>query len=789
MGRLFLLSYILVLSSVIESKDLFEWDTSNIPRAQVQVIAKREGYVMHYLTSPKKYLVSRKKKDGRELRDTDNSDLKPHKFKFKRTDDGNNQRLTICTTLDIDELHRELDTEIPLPLYTVALVQREHELNVFVIHVKERKFIRKLVRILNNLDSILWFDYYERHNVHDIFSDKVLQHGDLYLRNRTYNIPFYTGLGEIGSVSDTGLDYKHCAFYPDKDIAKFVFDGLNGKSISQSIKQSTNRVLAYIKLQFHDGLDLVETDFTDSDNGHGTHVTSSFTGSSEGCKENVFFHQSKSKLIFVDASNGNSTHVILPPLLTPLLDLLYISGSRVFSNSWGLSSCDYGLYPYEIDRFVYLHDEMIIVFAAGNNGPLTSSITSPANAKNIISVGASQNDHEAFERFKAEQWIENRDMLNVSKQRKELFHFKNLASFSSRGPTCDGRIKPDIVSVGEFILGAKANAGPLDYPWVLKRGSSMATPELGKYVMNTREILRLQYNTSNPSAALIKNIAITTAEHLSGVKVDIRRNETYKAQIEKGTITEFDEGFGRFSMRKLVNREIQWIDRLYTATTSTRFNRCFVASYTSRERIGLVWTDPPAHIHADKILVNDLNLRVVVNEKAAFLGNKKYGKPDNMNNVEVVSLLFKESDFIRIAVTVSGPITTIPPITMQAYSLVYPSLLKEVSCSDASDWIPPRQCEVNNTIGYAMYKNCYEKCSEYEILVDDTCKCIINYMINETHAYFCDSGNFTEAIEVTSMADTPRRLSNEKMSSKPIIVLIACIFSVFCMYLVFIVIR
>lgn len=35
---------------------------------------------------------------------------------------------------------------------------------------------------------------------------------------------------------------------------------------------------------------------------------------------------------------------------------------------------------------------MIVVFAAGNSGPWSGSVTSPATAKNVITVGASEND-------------------------------------------------------------------------------------------------------------------------------------------------------------------------------------------------------------------------------------------------------------------------------------------------------------------------------------------------------------------------------------------------------------
>lgn len=81
--------------------------------------------------------------------------------------------------------------------------------------------------------------------------------------------------------------------------------------------------------------------------------------------------------------------------------------------------------------------------SAGNEG--NSSwfyITAPADGKNIIAVGA----------------------VNSSNQ---------IASFSSRGPTSDGRIKPDIVAMGAGVYGA--SAGTID-GYHFASGTSTSAP-------------------------------------------------------------------------------------------------------------------------------------------------------------------------------------------------------------------------------------------------------------------------------------------------------------------------
>ncbi len=90
----------------------------------------------------------------------------------------------------------------------------------------------------------------------------------------------------------------------------------------------------------------------------------------------------------------------------------------------------------------------IVVIAAGNSGSAPGTVGSPGAAEKAITVGAVTN------------WTEDG---------KGVY----LAAFSSRGPTLDGRIKPDIASPGVRILSAKAGTAA---GYVSLSGTSMATP-------------------------------------------------------------------------------------------------------------------------------------------------------------------------------------------------------------------------------------------------------------------------------------------------------------------------
>jgi len=87
--------------------------------------------------------------------------------------------------------------------------------------------------------------------------------------------------------------------------------------------------------------------------------------------------------------------------------------------------------------------------AAGNEGPGPYTIGSPGCAPNVITIGAC-NDQD------------------------------RIASFSSRGPTSDGRAKPDLVFPGVDIIAARAAGTSMgkivDEHYTSASGTSMATP-------------------------------------------------------------------------------------------------------------------------------------------------------------------------------------------------------------------------------------------------------------------------------------------------------------------------
>ena len=91
---------------------------------------------------------------------------------------------------------------------------------------------------------------------------------------------------------------------------------------------------------------------------------------------------------------------------------------------------------------------------------------------------------------------------------------EGLVAFSSRGPTLDHRIKPDVVAPGTFILSTRSRdtagtgwATSADPLYFFEGGTSMATPLVAGCTAVLREFAIKQKGIKKPSAALIKAYA------------------------------------------------------------------------------------------------------------------------------------------------------------------------------------------------------------------------------------------------------------------------------------------
>ena len=188
--------------------------------------------------------------------------------------------------------------------------------------------------------------------------------------------------------------------------------------------------------------------------------------------------------------------------VNPYNGSFYYTGSRrahIISNSWGISYFTYDVGASGLDFesiFVaglslpgFLDQQypgILIVQAGGNGGPGYGTITMPGASPFILTVGASTSTH-------------------VWNDTPGWYTYDDVVSWSLRGPTAFGYVKPDVVSVGAFGY----TAAPVGINFWVFGGTSYATPL-------TAGVAALVYQAlggiGDPST--VKRVITTTADPL-----------------------------------------------------------------------------------------------------------------------------------------------------------------------------------------------------------------------------------------------------------------------------------
>lgn len=704
------------------------------------------------------YLVRESRNNDRRRRLGEFTDVLPKrrlKFKYRH----GIHKLIISSSVPADVVMADVTKELPIDHFKVVKSLDEGGEYLFLLRVDgEGAFFNETIHRLVHHPHVLWVDYYHKAKPHNLHSQNLMigiPPGDF----------IYSGEGELITIGDTGVDQSHCAFRSPTLPLRFTYNVHNREEITRHLKEvkaPDAKIRAYLSVEFDDfDGKVTKTDFKDKPRGHGTHVAGTALGSFSNCKRDIGYKSSAS-LLMIDFENSESEDeeegLAVPPSLRPLLLLAYDAGSRIMSHSWGMPVCEYTHYSMEIDNFVYFHDDMIVLFAAGNSGPDSSTIGAPSTFKNGIAVGASQNDYTSSISTRIEDWngaYFQKDGPGIG------FSPSNLADFSSRGPTCDGRIKPDIVAPGEFILSSRSNDSASEFLYM--RGTSMATPGLARLVALIREILSKRFNLPNPSAALVKNILISSAAHLGGHSSHMHRlldGSLYAALESSKTLGYYDEGYGLANLRPLLTEELKFYDRLpiegYRQPQRFRYR----VRYAGMVTVGLVWTDPPGYLHNEKILVNDLNIyaRVINNNQTRRLiyGNH-FELPDELNNIEKIQFAGLVDDEIEVIVSTNGPIVFLPPLTTQRYSLVVSNNLEDLPSLDRcflDD--PPFQCihpfyqgERPCTSGRYDASLCLPSCTPgvKGCVCTRDVPCGLYGKLGDPHFSKCSNGNLTECKE------------------------------------------
>lgn len=228
----------------------------------------------------------------------------------------------------------------------------------------------------------------------------------------------YNGQGVTLAVFDTGFRKSHEAF---------------------ASAYSEGRVLAEYDFVFNDGNTANETGDVSSAWSHGTSTWSQAGGLKDGT---LYGGAYKANFILCKTEDVRSETHTEEDNWVAALEWVDSIGADVVTSSLGYGTFDDTTYSYSysdmdgqttiITQAANLADGLGIVVcnSMGNEGPAAGTITAPADAFNILAVGAVSSGG-------------------------------TIASFSSRGPTFDGRIKPEICAMGLSTLAASSSGDAL----------------------------------------------------------------------------------------------------------------------------------------------------------------------------------------------------------------------------------------------------------------------------------------------------------------------------------------
>jgi serine protease AprX len=185
------------------------------------------------------------------------------------------------------------------------------------------------------------------------------------------------------------------------------------------------------------------------DNGHGTHVAATIAGDGDGRTDGL--HRGVAPgagLVGVKVldANGSGTMANVTAAIDWVVQNKGVYGIEAINLSLGASGCSNGTDATSVAVNNAEAAGLVVAVAAGNDGPGTCTVGTPGAAAGALTVGAMADTAE----------------LGFSQ-----------AVFSSRGPTADGRIKPDISAPGVRITSAQHGTTS---GYVTFDGTSMATP-------------------------------------------------------------------------------------------------------------------------------------------------------------------------------------------------------------------------------------------------------------------------------------------------------------------------
>lgn len=331
--------------------------------------------------------------------------------------------------------------KLSLPLRTDEVFSESHTPRRLIVEVMNN---RSLDRIATLIDSNQGKIHKEIRMIPSLVADLPFSSLEELARSRyVYKIwqdsPVYSLL-DVAVPSSGGL-IPHQVGLTGKGVVIAVLD--TGIDPHEDLTEPTNRILAW--------KDFVNQENSPyDDNGHGTHVAGIVAGSGRYSNGKYRGIAPEAMLVGVkildEEGSGRLSDVISG--IEWCIDSISALNIRVINLSIG-SEVQESFRTDPLCRVTSIAWEkgITVCAAAGNSGPSPRSINTPGINPSIITVG-------------------NLDDQNTLTNIDDI-----LAPSSSRGPTLDRLIKPDLIAPGTNITSLKVGGG-----YTTLSGTSMATP-------------------------------------------------------------------------------------------------------------------------------------------------------------------------------------------------------------------------------------------------------------------------------------------------------------------------
>ncbi len=321
-------------------------------------------------------------------------------------------------------------------------------------------------------------------------------------------------------------------------------------------------------------------------------------------------------------------------------------GMVLTNNSYGaiVGDCAYNglydLYSSILDQQAFDFPYLQHVFAAGNSGALScppyptgfkTVLGSYQSAKNVLTVGATDSAG-------------------------------NSTPGTSKGPVKDGRLKPEIVSMGRQVISTGHGS------YYTNSGTSMASPGVTGGLTLLYQLYKQRNAGNNPKSGLIKAIACNSSRDMGNNGPD------------------FSYGFGWLDLeRAAITIEN---NRYLTSTIANGIQNTHsitIPANAAQLKVMLYWHDPPASLLASQTLVNDLDLTVqtpsstivfpkILDTIPSNVTNGSIEGPDHINNIEQVVINNPQAGTYSIKVQGTAITQNSPQEYFIAYDLVPDSM-------------------------------------------------------------------------------------------------------------------